>query len=118
MSLRGYCRTFSPPSPDRFGKSMGRSAFVPAMRITKLTTIARTGRLMKRSVNDFMSIFQSRVNRSWIHLRLRREIVVDCHGHPVAQLENARAHDRFARLQPSRNRNEIAARFAHTHKLL
>jgi hypothetical protein len=41
MSLRGYCRTFN--------------VFIacnPAMRITKLITIASTGRLMKRSVND------------------------------------------------------------------
>src|SRR5919108_6684988 len=53
ISLRGYCRTFRPPSPARLGKRIGNTAFDPAMRITKLTTIASTGRLMKRSVNDF-----------------------------------------------------------------
>src|SRR3954452_304762 len=45
MSLRGYCRTFN--------------VFIacnPAMRMTKLTTIASTGRLMKRSVNDVISL--------------------------------------------------------------
>ena len=45
MSLRGYCRTLS--------------VFIacsPAIRMTKLITIARTGRRMKRSVNDFIVI--------------------------------------------------------------
>src|SRR5881392_2023394 len=44
MSLRGYCRTL-----------MFFIACKPAMRITKLTTNASTGRLMNRSVNDFMA---------------------------------------------------------------
>src|SRR5438477_7827780 len=43
MSLRGYWRTL-----------MVFIACNPAMRITKLTTNASTGRRMKRSVNDFM----------------------------------------------------------------
>src|SRR5438477_64573 len=43
MSLRGYCRTL-----------MFFIACKPAMRITKLTTKANTGRFMKRSVNDFI----------------------------------------------------------------
>src|SRR5216117_990913 len=54
ISLRGYCRTFRPPKPASLGKRIGNTAFDPAMRITKLTTIASTGRLMKRSVNDFI----------------------------------------------------------------
>src|SRR6058998_4304130 len=57
ISLRGYCRTFRPPRPASLGKRIGNTAFDPAMRITKLTTIASTGRLMKRSVNDFMRLF-------------------------------------------------------------
>ena len=40
MSLRGYCRTLS-----------ARIDCSPAIRITRLTTIARTGRLTNRSVN-------------------------------------------------------------------
>src|SRR5436309_12091117 len=40
MSLRGYWRTLSE-----------RIACNPAIRITRLTTIARTGRLTNRSVN-------------------------------------------------------------------
>src|ERR1700692_2888112 len=43
MSLRGYCRTL-----------IVFIACNPAMRMTKLTTIASTGRRIKRSVNDFM----------------------------------------------------------------
>src|ERR1700731_2732100 len=77
MSLRGYWRTLS--------------VFIackPAIRITKLTTMASTGRLMKRSVNDFMSILWSRIDRFRIQLRLRREIVVDYHRHSIAQLED------------------------------
>src|SRR5512132_1408986 len=54
MSLRGYCRTFRPPRPANCGKNIGSIALGPAIRITKLTTIARTGRLMKRSLNDFI----------------------------------------------------------------
>ena len=49
MSLRGYCRM------ERV-----RMAWSPAIRITRLTTIARTGRLMKRSVNFIGSSFLSR----------------------------------------------------------
>src|SRR5947208_9829232 len=45
MSLRGYWRTL-----------IVFIACKPAMRMTKLTTIASTGRLMKRSVKDVMSI--------------------------------------------------------------
>src|SRR5437870_12158769 len=43
ISLRGYCRTL-----------IVFIACKPAMRITKLTTNASTGRFMKRSVNDFI----------------------------------------------------------------
>ena len=42
VSLRGYCRTDSE-----------RIDCTPAIRMTRLTTIARTGRRTKRSVNDF-----------------------------------------------------------------
>src|SRR5215216_6722400 len=45
MSLRGYWRTL-----------IVRIACKPAIRITKLTTSASTGRLMKRSVKDFMRL--------------------------------------------------------------
>src|SRR4030095_8280381 len=57
ISLRGYCRTFRPPNPPSLGKRIGNIALDPAIRITNETTIASTGRLMKRSVNDFIYKF-------------------------------------------------------------
>jgi len=45
FSLRGYCRTFSE-----------RMACKPAIRMMRLTTVASTGRRMKRSVKDFMRV--------------------------------------------------------------
>src|SRR5207302_7392187 len=107
MSLRGYWRTL-----------IVFIACKPAMRMTKLTTIASTGRLMKRSVKDFITILGSRICRRWIHLRFGREIVVNRYRHSVAQFENSRAHDGFIRFQSIDNRHEIAARFAHPNKLL
>src|SRR5436309_16094284 len=89
ISLRGYCRTFRPPRPASLGQRIGNTAFDPAIRITKLTTIASTGRLMKRSVNDFMpllrhssfdiraSSFASRVCRVRVQVRLWREFVIN-----------------------------------------
>src|SRR5437588_1576105 len=107
MSLRGYWRTL-----------IVFIACKPAMRMTKLTTMASTGRLMKRSVKDFMSVFSSRIDRRRIHLGFRREVVVDRHRHSVAQFENSRADDGFIRLQSIDNRHEIAARFTHSNELL
>src|SRR5207244_6793267 len=107
MWLRGYWRTL-----------IVRIACEPAMRMTKLTTIASTGRLMKRSVKDFMSILGLRIHRRWIHLRFRRESIVDRYRHSVAQFENSRAHDGLIRFKPIGNRHEIAARFAYPNKLL
>src|SRR5437868_9459153 len=107
MSLRGYWRTL-----------IVFIACKPAIRMTKLTTIASTGRLMKRSVKDVMSLFALGIYRRRVYLRLRCEIVVDHHRHPVAQFENSRAHDGLVRFQSIENRYEIAARFAHPDKLL
>src|ERR1700730_14747788 len=52
MSLRGYWRTL-----------IVFIACKPAMRITKLTTSASTGRRIKRSVKDFMSILSGERTR-------------------------------------------------------
>src|SRR5207245_8396957 len=90
----------------------------PKIIKTKLTTIASTGRFMKRSVKDFMSIFGLRIHRRRIHLRFRRESIVDRYRHSVAQFENSRAHDGLIRFKPIGNRHEIAARFAYPNKLL
>ena len=57
FSLRGYCRTVKPLLP----LSAARMAWVPAMMMTRLTTMARTGRRMKMSVNDeFMGVGDAR----------------------------------------------------------
>ena len=61
---------------------------------------------------------RSAIDRVRIHLRFRSEIIVDRDRHSVAQLEDARAHDGFARLQSLVDRNKIAARFAHADELL
>src|SRR5207253_10456659 len=105
MSLRGYWRTL-----------IVFIACNPAMRMTKLTTIAKTGRLMKRSVNDFMSISSSGIDWLRIQLRFWSEIVVDHHRHAVAQFENSGAHNRFVAFEPFRNGNKIAARLADAHE--
>src|SRR6266550_2226014 len=107
MSLRGYCRTL-----------MVLIACKPAMRITKLTTRASTGRRIKRSVKDFMPLFPLRIYRRRIYLRLGREIVVDRYRHAVAQFENAGTDDRLASFQSRRHRHKIAARLPDAHKLL
>src|SRR5258707_9334110 len=113
MSLRGYCRTFN--------------VFIacnPAMRMTKLTTIASTGRLMKRSVNDviykfgirasdFLSIWRFRI-QFWFGCK----IVVHGHSHSVAQLKESGAHKGLACFQSLRNRDEIATCFTDPRKLL
>jgi hypothetical protein len=45
LSLRGYCRIVSE-----------RMAWNPAIKITRFTTSASTGRRMNKSVNDFMAV--------------------------------------------------------------
>src|ERR671915_25353 len=85
MSLFGYCLTLS-----------ARTDCSPARRITRLTTIARTGRLTKRSVN--------RIGCSSVVFRAGRRIVAGLHRvvdedrDPVPQLEHAGGHHFVARI--------------------
>src|SRR6186713_789697 len=96
MSLRGNCRTLSE-----------RMDWIPAIRMTRLTTIARTGRRMKRSVNFILAV-----------LRPRRGALRQGHGavhldrRPRAQLEDARAHDHLPGLDAAEHGDEVAARGA------
>src|SRR2546422_10510509 len=76
FSLRGYWRTLS-----------DRIACTPAMTMSRLTTMASTGRRMKRSVNFIGA--RSLVDRFRRQLRAGREIVLHHHGDAVAQLEGA-----------------------------
>src|SRR6266403_3181157 len=84
ISLRGYCRTFRV-----------LMACNPAIRITRLTTRASTGRRIKRSVM-FFTAKRSTVGRLGRELGLRRELVIDHDVHSIAQLEDAGAHHLFS----------------------
>src|SRR5512135_1492365 len=105
----GYCRTGSRPIERR-----------PSTRITRLTTLASTGRSMKMSVNLlFMggdASEDSRVRLRIGHLRIRvvRRLhgVVDHDRRAIAQLELAGRHDGFARLHAFDDRDLVAARGA------
>src|ERR1039458_8672629 len=89
LSLRGYCRT-----------TRVRMAWNPAIKITRFTTRASTGRRMNRSVKDFMSATSgSTVGRAGRQVVLRRQVVVLDHGHPIAQLEDAGTDDPLAGLE-------------------
>src|SRR5215831_8748667 len=67
FSLRGYWRTLS-----------DRIACNPAMVMARLTTMAMTGRRMKRSVNVMGSLLFRRLGRE---LRLGSQLVLDHHRH-------------------------------------
>src|SRR5919106_4385109 len=102
MSLRGYCRTLRARMDCR-----------PAIRMTRLTTIARTGRLTKRSVNRTLAILGLR--RALVP---RLHLVVDGYRRAVAQLEHAGRDDFFARLHARNDRDLIAARRPELDELL
>src|ERR1019366_1342222 len=80
LSLRGYCLT-----------TRVRIAWDPAIKITRFTTSASTGRRMKRSVNDIVSYScGSTVRRVRGQVVLGRQVVVLGHGHAIPQLKDAR----------------------------
>src|SRR5678815_2980944 len=102
MSLRGYWRTESE-----------RMDWMPAIRMTRLTTIARTGRRMKMSVIFILGIRRFRFGRVG-----RRDVVVHLHGGSAAQLEHARRDDFLPRRDTRDHRHLIPARVAQLHELL
>src|SRR5262245_51241072 len=102
MSLRGYCRTLRARIDCR-----------PAMRITRLTTIARTGRLTNKSVNRILTILRFRSR-----LVLRLNLVVDNNGRAVAKFEDSGGDDFFSRFDSFNDGDLIAARGAELHELL
>src|SRR5262245_8681844 len=111
MSLRGYWRTLN----ERMDCS-------PAMRMTRLTTMASTGRLTNRSV-IFMTGSPPR-GRDSVVLRPRRRVVgglhlvVHAHGRAVAQLEHPGRHHLGARGEAREHGHLVAARAAQLHHLL
>src|SRR5712672_2338921 len=102
MSLRGYWRTES----DRMDCN-------PAIRITRFTTTASTGRRMNRSVNFILTILRF---RSGIVAGLN--VVFHGDGGAAAQLEDARGHHFFAGLEPVEDGDLVAAHVADVHELL
>src|SRR5262245_36467743 len=105
MSLRGYWRTLS----ERTDQS-------PAIRITRLTTTARTGRRTKTSVKRMA--LASVVLGLRVRLVRGLHLVVDPDGGAAAKLEGPRAHD----LGPGRDARQhgdlVAARRPQLHELL
>src|SRR5262249_904314 len=102
MSLRGYCRTLSERIDCR-----------PAMRMTKLTTIDRTGRLTNKSVMRISAILRLRSP-----LVGRLILVVDENRRTVAKLEHAGCDDLLSWLPTRENRDLIAACGTELYKLL
>src|SRR5262245_60648480 len=83
------------------------------MRITRLTTIARTGRLTNRSVSRILTILRLRSRFvGWLNL------VVDQNGRAVAELENSGGDDLLVWFDTGENRDLIATRCAEFDKLL
>src|ERR1700722_5102098 len=111
MSLRGYWRTLS----ERMDCS-------PAITITRLTTMARTGRLINRSVNfiELTSVSGCRlaVRRLGRRTIFRLNRVVDLHLRAVAQFENARGYNFLSRVYARDNRDLVAAGVAQFYELL
>src|SRR5260221_5071957 len=104
LSSFGYWRTLS-----------DRIAWKPAMRITRLTTIARAGRLMKMSVN-FTRV--SAILEFRVQLGRRTDRVVDDHARAVSQFEGPGSHDFFPRPYATDDCDEIATRCAELYELL
>src|SRR5262245_33080142 len=92
MSLRGYCRTLSARIDCR-----------PAIRMIRLTTIARTGRLTKRSVSRILTILRLRGR-----LVAGLDFIVDKNGRTVSKLEHTGTDDFVTRLETGDNRDLIA----------
>src|SRR5262249_49101751 len=102
MSLRGYCRTLS-----------ARIDCSPAMRITRLTTIARTGRLTKRSVRRILIVLGL-----WRGFVARLDFVVHENGGTIAKLEGTGTDHLFSALASGEDGDLITARRSKLHDLL
>src|SRR4029453_2844127 len=102
MSLRAYWGQLS----ERIDQS-------PAIRITRLTTIARTGRRTKTSVKRISVVLGLRVR-----VVCRLDLVVHLDQGAVAELEGARAHDLGALADAGQHRDLVAARRAELDELL
>src|SRR5262245_48839245 len=102
MSLRGNWRT------DR-----DRIAWIPAIKMTRLTTTASTGRRMNRSVNFILAIL-------WLGSRVVAglRLVVDLDRRPVAELEDSRGDHFLSGLYSRQHRDLVAAARSDSDELL
>src|SRR5579871_2754969 len=119
MSLRGYCRTLSE-----------RIACRPAIKMTRLTTIARTGRLTYKSVNFINTPPRAlpvsyRIERSDLAVLrlgagivLRFYCVVHQYGGAIAQSEGAGTHHLVPGIETRNNAHLVTARTLNLHDLL
>src|SRR5262245_57705304 len=104
FSLFGYWRTLRE-----------RSACNPAIKISRLTTIATTGRRMKRSVSFIGASGLGRVRRG---RHLGREVVPHHHRDVVSQLERPGADHDLAGFEPGEHGDKIAAPLAEADELV
>src|SRR5262245_24664363 len=89
-------------------------ARMPAMMITRLTTMARTGRRRKRSVILMtLAVGRSRLEL-WLHLRL----LLHDHRGRVFQFEGALADHFFSGTHAFGHRHEVAPGPAEAHEAL
>src|SRR5687768_1803912 len=86
-----------------------RIACRPAMMMIRFTTIARTGRLTKMSVNFTGT---STVFGLGGELRFDLDVVVHDDANPVAELEGTCRYHLLPGLHPVRDGDEVPARFA------
>src|SRR5437879_2714213 len=105
--VRGYCSTGRSPIERR-----------PSTSTVRLTTVARTGRSMKMSVNFLICAPRSLVFGLGGRVVRRLNRVVDDHGHPCAQLDLSGGDHRVAFLDAREDRDLIAARAARRDEFL
>src|SRR5271165_2151290 len=88
-------------------------AIAPTSRMSRLTTLASTGRRMKRSVKAFIGA-SSRLRRH----RGRRQSgrLIDSDGRVGLQLDLSGGHHLLARLDPFLDRDPLVARRAHFYE--
>src|SRR5208282_6733909 len=102
FEVAGNCRTCSL-----------KPAIPPMSRINRLTTLASTGRRMKRSVKAFIGAGSRSRRFRW---RRKRGAFVDCDWHIGLQLDLTGGHHPLARLNPLDDRNPLAAHGANAHE--
>src|ERR1700728_4185656 len=88
------------------------------MKIIRLTTVATTGRLIKRSVKLISSSWPSAVCGGRRQIAARLDLVIDTHMCSALQSEHARSDDLIACLQSRCDGNHVATRLACFDKLL